>query len=136
MFFLIRLLPADPVARLVGLNASPDAYAQSQRALGLDHTLDEQFLTFVGLGSEPGLLQGELGRSWVTGEPVAAELTRTLPVTIQIVSLALLVSLLIAIPIGLISARKPNGWVDPWSICMGLVRRRAAGLLVGPAVSS
>jgi ABC-type dipeptide/oligopeptide/nickel transport system permease component len=120
VFFLIRLLPADPVARLVGLNASPDAYAQSERALGLDKSVGEQFLTFIGLGDSPGLLQGDLGRSWVTGEPVIAELARSLPITIEIVSLALLVSLLIAIPVGLIGASRPNGWVDRGAFTWGL----------------
>jgi ABC-type dipeptide/oligopeptide/nickel transport system permease component len=119
VFFLIRLLPADPVARLVGLNASPDAYAQSERALGLDRPLIEQFGAYLGL-TEPGLLQGELGRSWVSGEPVAAELARSLPLTIEVVSLALLVSLLIAIPVGLISAAKPKGVVDRGAFVWGL----------------
>jgi len=120
VFFLIRLMPADPVARLVGLNASADAYAQSERALGLDRSLGAQFADFVGFGDKPGLLQGDLGRSWVTGEPVTAELARSLPITIEVVSLALLVSLLIAIPIGLIGAAKPNGWVDRGAFTWGL----------------
>ncbi len=119
VFFLIRLLPADPVARLVGLNASPEAYAQSERALGLDRPLIEQFAAFLGL-TDDGLLQGELGRSWVSGEPVAAELSRSLPLTIEVVSLALLVSLLIAIPVGLISAAKPKGLVDRGAFVWGL----------------
>ena len=120
VFFLIRTLPADPVARLVGLNASPEAYAQSERALGLDRTVQEQFVAFLGLGEEPGLLQGELGRSWVTGEPVVDELSRSLPITIELVSLALLLSLAIAIPVGLVSAARPKGWVDKGAFTWGL----------------
>jgi len=120
VFFLIRLLPADPVARLVGLNASPDAYAQSERALGLDKSIGEQFIAFLGLSDSPGLLQGDLGRSWVSGESVGEELARSLPITIEIVSLALLVSLLIAIPVGLIGAARPNGWVDRGAFTWGL----------------
>jgi ABC-type dipeptide/oligopeptide/nickel transport system permease component len=121
VFFLIRLLPADPVARLVGLNASPEAYAQSQRALGLDRPLIQQFAAYLGLSdAAPGLLQGELGRSWVTGEPVTAELGRALPLTIEVVSLALLASLLIAIPVGLVSAAKPKGVVDRAAFVWGL----------------
>jgi ABC-type dipeptide/oligopeptide/nickel transport system permease component len=121
VFFLIRLLPADPVARLVGLNASPEAYAQSQRALGLDRPLIQQFAAYLGLSdAAPGLLQGELGRSWVTGEPVTAELGRALPLTIEVVSLAgaqpdywwgLLFILLFAFTLGLAPA--PLGRVDP-----------------------
>ncbi len=120
VFFLIRLMPADPVARLVGLNASADAYAQSERALGLDKSVGEQFIAFLGFGEGRGLLQGDLGRSWVTGEPVAAELMRSLPITVEVVSLALFVSLLIAIPVGLIGAARPNGLVDRGAFMWGL----------------
>ena len=120
VFFLIRLLPADPVARLVGLNASADAYEQSERALGLDRSLAEQFADFIGLGEEDGLLQGNLGNSWVTGEPVSAELARSLPTTIEVVALALFVSLLVAVPVGLISAARPGGWVDRGALTWGL----------------
>ena len=54
VFFLIRLLPADPVARLVGLNASEQAYAQAERTLGLDRPVIDQLLSFLGLSSDKG----------------------------------------------------------------------------------
>ena len=72
VFFAIRLLPADPVARLVGLNASPEAYQSSKHALGLDRPVLVQLGGYLGVtpGSS-GLLEGDLGRSWVTGDPIA-----------------------------------------------------------------
>ena len=54
VFFLIRMLPADPVARLVGLNASKEAYEQSAHALGVDQPLWQQFANFVGVFSNSG----------------------------------------------------------------------------------
>lgn len=123
VFFIIRLMPADPVARLVGFNASPEAYAQSQQALGLDRPLLLQFSDFLGLtAGQPGggLLQGSLGESWESNEPVADELIRSLPVTLELVSLSLLVSLLLAIPIGMYAAARPGGAVDKGAYVWGM----------------
>src|SRR4051812_18051810 len=90
VFFLVRLLPADPVARLVGLNASPEAYAQAQHSLGLDKPILEQLLEYLGLGSKTGLLQGDLGVSWVTSAPVVSEIGMSLPITLELLTYSFL----------------------------------------------
>ena len=121
VFVVIRLLPADPVAQLVGMNASRDAYEQSKHALGLDRPMWQQFLGFVGLdGHHDGLLQGNLGTSWVTSQPVGREILDTLPVTLEIVTIALLLAFAVALPLGLASARKPGGIADRASLVWGL----------------
>ena len=121
VFVVIRLLPADPVAQLVGMNASRDAYLQSEHALGLDMPMWRQFLNFLGLGPQgDGLLQGNLGTSWVTSAPVGHEIVQALPVTLEIVTLALLVAFAVALPLGLASARKPGGLADRASLVWGL----------------
>ena len=123
VFFLIRLLPADPVARLVGLNASEQAYAQAERTLGLDRPIIDQLLSFFGLSSDKGaggLADGSLGLSWVTSDPVFLEIGRFLPVTLELVTLALLISFLIAIPLGMASATKPGGIADRIAFVWGL----------------
>ena len=121
VFVVIRLLPADPVAQLVGMNASHDAYEQSKHMLGLDRPMWQQFLGFVGLdGHHDGLLQGNLGTSWVTSQPVGREILDTLPVTLEIVTIALLIAFAIALPLGLASARKPGGIADRASLVWGL----------------
>ena len=121
VFFLIRALNADPVARLVGLNASPEAYKQSAQALGVDRPIFEQLAAFLGLiEGKPGLLQGSFGVSWVTNDSVMKELASTLPVTIEIVTFSLLASFLLALPLGLASARKPGGTADRISKFWGL----------------
>jgi ABC-type dipeptide/oligopeptide/nickel transport system permease component len=96
VFFLIRLLPADPVSRLVGMNASAEAYAQAQRQLGLDRPVLVQLASYLGLGDEPGLLQGSLGNSWVTGSPVASEIGYYLPVTLELITLGFIFAFAIA----------------------------------------
>jgi ABC-type dipeptide/oligopeptide/nickel transport system permease component len=120
VFFGIRFLPADPVARLVGMNATPEAYAQQARLLGLDKSIFIQFTDFLGLTASPGLLQGSLGKSWVTDEPVIREIAVSLPVTLQVVTLALAIAFAIALPLGLASARRPGGVADRVSLVWGL----------------
>lgn len=114
IFFLIRLLPADPVSRFVGLNSSAEAYAQAERNIGLDRPVLTQLAHYLGVnpGQGTGLLQGDLGTSWVTGTPVRAEIGQTLPLTIELISLSFAVAFVIAIPIGVMGALKPGGRTD------------------------
>jgi ABC-type dipeptide/oligopeptide/nickel transport system permease component len=114
VFFIIRLLPADPVARLVGMNASPQAYAQAAHQLGLDRPLLSQLAIYLGFepSVQPGLLQGSLGASWVTDSLVMSEIAQYLPVTITLVTLSFLLVLIVAVPIGMLGALNPGGRTD------------------------
>lgn len=114
VFFIIRLLPADPVSRLVGLNASPEAYAQAERQLGLHEPMLKQLALYLGFlpDEKPGLLQGTLGTSWVTGTPVLREIGTFLPVTLELITLAFLLAFIVAVPVGMLSALKPGGKAD------------------------
>ncbi|MEM9047931.1 MAG: ABC transporter permease [Pseudomonadota bacterium] len=114
VFFLIRLLPADPVSRFVGLNASEEAYAQAEANLGLDRPLTTQLLHYLGLAPSEGdgLLQGSLGTSWVTGSTVAAEIGDKLPLTLELITLSFIVAFLISVPIGMLGALRPGGRAD------------------------
>jgi ABC-type dipeptide/oligopeptide/nickel transport system permease component len=114
VFFLIRLMPADPVARLVGFNATPEAYQSSKHALGLDQPLLVQFQWFLGLPGSPhtGLLQGDLGTSWVSGAPIWTEIRHTLPITIELITLAFALAFLVSVPIGMLCATRPGGPAD------------------------
>lgn len=114
VFFLIRLLPADPVSRLVGLNSSPEGYAQAARQLGLDAPLGQQLTTYLGLNPDiaPGLLQGSLGTSWVSGTPIGTEIATFLPVTLQLITLAFVLAFLVSVPVGMLGALNPGGRAD------------------------
>lgn len=114
VFFIIRLLPADPVSRLVGMNASEQAYAQAQAQLGLDKPVLEQLALYLGLmpGTQPGLLQGSLGISWVTNSRITAEIATYLPVTLELITLAFLLAFVVAVPVGMLSALSPGGRAD------------------------
>ena len=120
VFFLVRMMPADPVARLVGLNASPEAYALAQKSLGLDKPVTVQLLDYLGLGTGPGLLQGYLGVSWVTSSTVLDEIGASLPITLELLTYSFLVTLLIAVPVGVASANNPGKLVDKIVFAYGL----------------
>ncbi len=107
VFFAIRLLPADPVARLVGMNASRDAYLSSQHALGLDRPVLQQLASYLG-----GLLHGDLGTSWATQDKVAADIRRTLPVTLELITISFVLAFLVSVPLGMLCALRPGGIAD------------------------
>lgn len=107
-FALIRLIPGDPVEIMMGeRRLDPEAHAALKQRLGLDLPLHEQYLRYVG-----GLVQGDLGQSLVTREPVAAEFVALFPATVELALAALLLALGIGLTLGLIAALKRGSLVD------------------------
>jgi peptide/nickel transport system permease protein len=106
-FLLTRALPGDPAAYFAGGAATQEAVDQVRHQLGLDKTLPEQFLHYVG-----GLVRGDFGTSLTTGQPVLQELLTRLPASIEMVLLALLVACGIALPLGVMAATRPGSWID------------------------
>jgi peptide/nickel transport system permease protein len=107
VFVMIRLIPGDPVALMLA-DASDPALVQEMRAsLGLDKPMPQQFVIWAGK-----VLQGDLGNSVKTGEPVRDLILDHFPVTAQIVLAATLLSCLIAIPAGMFAAWRQNRWPD------------------------
>ena len=113
-FALIRLIPGDPIEIMVGeRRLDPAAHAALMQQLGLDQPLHVQYLRYVG-----GLLQGDLGQSLVTREPVAAELAVLFPATIELAMAALLLALVVGLALGIAAALKRGSWFD--QLVMGL----------------
>lgn len=106
-FALIRLIPGDPVIALLGPSYTPEQYEAMQRAIGLDGTIWDQLVRYIG-----GLLQLDLGTSLVSGRPVTDQLgTRfpaTLELTLQSVGLAVTLSVLLSY----IAVVRPTGLVS------------------------
>jgi ABC-type dipeptide/oligopeptide/nickel transport system permease component len=111
VFFLMRALPADPVARLVGFNASPEAIAHVRHLLFLDRSVLGQLAIYLGVDSSagPGLLQGNLGRSWNSGSLVSDEIRTYVPITLELITYSFLVAVLVGVPVGIAAALKPRG---------------------------
>ncbi len=107
-FALIRLIPGDPVEIMMGeRRLDPEAHAVLMQQLGLDQPLHVQYLNYLG-----GLLQGDLGQSLVTREPVAVEFAALFPATIELALAALLLALAIGLPLGMAAALKRGSWFD------------------------
>lgn len=103
-FLMVKLIPGDPAVLMLGPFATPEGLAQLRAELGLDRSIIEQFLIYLGK-----VLQGDLGMSWQTTMPVTQDLAQRFPATLELVTLGLLVALLIGIPLGVAGARYKRG---------------------------
>src|SRR5882724_4318885 len=106
-FLLTRALPGDPAAYFAGPAASTEAIEQIRVKLGLDKPLIVQFGRYVR-----DLAQGDLGNSLTTGQAVSTEIRTRLPASAELTLLGLIVSMLIAVPLGILAATRPGSLVD------------------------
>lgn len=103
VFLAIHLLPGDPVALMLGdrVGSDPAVVAKIRDELGLNYSLPVQFEHW---GER--LLRGDLGQSLRTGEPVATELARRIPRSLELIGAGLLCAIILGIPLGIIAARQ------------------------------
>jgi peptide/nickel transport system permease protein len=116
IFLTLRVLPGDVAQVIGGTQASAEQVARIRTELGLDRPVPLQFADWVG-----GLLHGDLGRSLVTGTPVATELGAKLAVTLPLAALSLVLGLGLGIPLGVLSA---------------VLHRRVGGFLIAAAAQA
>jgi len=107
VFFLIHLIPGDPAVVMMGPDATPEDLASVRKALGLEQPLWRQFALWMG-----SLLKGDFGVSIHTHRPVFQSIKERFPVTITLTSLALLFSLLVSLPSGVLAAAYHNTQKD------------------------
>src|SRR5689334_2485996 len=114
----LRLIPGDAIAVRLGTSTvlSPEQLARMRAYLGLDQPLPVQYLGWLG-----SLLRGDAGYSIRTGQPVLAEIGGRLPVTVELALAAAFVALLIGLPLGLVSALRPNSALDMVARGFGLL---------------
>ena len=106
-FLLTRALPGDPAAYFAGPAATKEAVEQIRKKLGLDKPLIEQFFRYTN-----DLAHGDFGNSLTTGQPVATEIRNRLPASAELTLLGLVVSVMIAIPLGVLAATRVGSRVD------------------------
>jgi len=106
-FLLTRALPGDPAVFFAGPAATPESIAEIRTELGLDQPLPVQFGRYLN-----DLSRGELGASMTTGQPVIQELVTRLPASLELTLVALVLSLCIALPLGVLAATKQDSWID------------------------
>lgn len=107
IFFVLEVVPGDPAAFMLGLNAAPDTVAALRQQLGLDAPLLERYFTWLF-----GMLQGEFGTSYTYRVPVADLVGDRLWVSLPLAVYALTLSTLIAFPVGILAAARRNSATD------------------------
>jgi peptide/nickel transport system permease protein len=118
VFLMIRLVPGDPVRTMLGFRATPETIATVRDALGLDLPLHEQYLGWLG-----ALLQGDLGRDFISQASINELLADRLPVTLELTFLSMTLAVLVGVPLGVVAATSGR-----WS-------RRATSVGVTAAIS-
>jgi ABC-type dipeptide/oligopeptide/nickel transport system permease component len=106
-FLLSRVIPANPAAEAAGVGATPAQIAALAHKMGLDRPLTSQYLGYL-----TGLFHLDLGQSIRTGDSVRSDLGHYLPATFELVVVSFVVYLVLAVSLGMLSARRPGGIVD------------------------
>jgi ABC-type dipeptide/oligopeptide/nickel transport system permease component len=114
--FFVGRLTGDPVAHILGANATPADIAEFRRLLGFDRPLFVQYFVYVG-----SVLQGDLGRSFQYHSPVLPLVLERIPATAQLTFAAMTVALAIAIPTGLLAAMRPGSLVDALAMLVAVL---------------
>ncbi len=106
-FALARVIPGDPCRAILGEKATEEICSRFIKEKGLDKPIAEQFIIYIG-----DIAQGNFGNSIRYSQPVTRILAERLPTTVELSFSALLISLVVGIPLGIISAVRHNSWVD------------------------
>ena len=115
VFVVLRLLPGDPAAIILGVNARPDTIAALRQQLGLDRPLWIQFVSWL-----VGFARGDLGSSYTYNVPVVTLVGERITVSVPLACLAIVLSTAIAIPVGVFAAARRGRAVD--TLVMGIAQ--------------
>ncbi len=127
VFFLIHLIPGDPVDMMLGENAVATDKQSLRRDLGLDRPLYEQYLVYIG-----GVVRGDLGTSIHSKKPVAAEILQRFPASAELMAGAMLIALMVAVPLGALAAIRPHGILDAAAMIISLLGVSVPSFWLGP----
>ncbi len=111
LFLVTHVIPSDPAIAMLSDKAPPEVLEAFRHRWGLDRSLEEQYVVYVG-----GLLRGDLGVSIRTGRPVATDISERLPATMELALAAMLFSVLGGVLLGVLAALTRGRWLD------GLIR--------------
>lgn len=127
VFSLIHLIPGDPARQIAGENAREEDVRAVRKALGLDQPLWTQYVTYLGR-----VVRGDLGRSFQTNEAVSKQIRERYPATIQLAFGSMFIALLVAFPLGVISAIYRNSWIDNLARFFALIGVSMPSFWFGP----
>ena len=116
VFFIVRVVPGDAASLRAGPYATEERIEQIADQYGLNDPIGEQFTDYV-----TGFVQGDLGVSIRTGEPVRTELLDRLPASLELAVYAVLLAMLIGIPVGILAAARRGSWIDNFARVFAVV---------------
>ncbi|WP_425988399.1 ABC transporter permease [Ensifer sp. R-19] len=107
IFILARVVPGDPARMALGPSATQEQVDQLRQSMGLDDPLFSQYMTYMGHA-----ITGDLGRSIASGRAVSSDIATFLPATLELVLATIIFVFVVAVPLGVITARYRNSWID------------------------
>jgi len=116
VFVFVRSLPGGPAIALLGERATEESLEQIEKTLGLDQPVHVQYFRYMN-----NVLHGDLGNSVVTRQPVADEIKRQFPATVELGLAAMLFAILVGVPLGFIAAKRYQGVLDQSSLVLSLI---------------
>lgn len=125
-FFLMRVLPGDPVILRLGAMATPESIAKVRHDMGLDLPLITQLLNYTRQ-----VMHGDLGHSWRTANAVSSDLLMRFPATVELISFSMLLALFVALPIGMITALRPSGLLSRATLLYTLLAGAMPDFFIG-----
>ena len=126
VFLLIHITPGDPVRLMLGEQASDEQVAAVRARMGLDRSLPEQYLSFLGRA-----LRGDLGMSIRAVRPTAELIGLALPATLLLAAAALFLAVIIGLPVGILAALRPGGLFDNLALFLALLGQSIPSFWLG-----
>lgn len=126
IFFISRVLPGNPARMALGPRASDEQVQELTRELGLNQPIPQQYVDYM-----QGLVVGDLGGSLVTRQPVIDDILSNLPATLELITISILFTILLGIPLGIIAAQNKEGPVDHMTRLLAFVSVSIPGFFIG-----
>ncbi|WP_183833127.1 ABC transporter permease [Aquamicrobium lusatiense] len=126
VFTLLRLSPGDPATILAGDAATPETIAELRNELGLDQSLPIQFVTWIG-----GVATGDFGQSILSRMPVLTLIFDRLEATLVLAVTAIILTVVVAVPLGALAAWRLNSWVDRAVMAMSVAGFSIPAFVIG-----
>ncbi len=130
VFSLIHLVPGDPAQAMLGESASQKDVADLRARLGLDRPLPQQYVNFLR-----GLVRGDLGTSFRTGQPVTTAILERVPATVELAFAAMTVAMIVALPLGIIAAVRQGTFADYTAMTIALGGISIPNFWLGPMLA-
>ncbi len=115
-FIIGRVMPIDPVLAIVGEQATKSTYDAAYEQLGLDKPIIVQFTYYVW-----DVLHGDFGKSLLTARPVAEDIRRVFPATLELATIGVTMGIVLGVPLGVIAAVRKGSWIDQIARVVALV---------------